>query len=77
MVLRALWALALLLGPAMAFDRLEQLTSGWQLENAGSPAVKLQNVSLPASVLPALHRAGVVGDPLWRWVAASGGAQAL
>lgn len=74
MVLRAVWALALLLGPAMAFDRLE-LARGWQLENAGSP-VKLQNVSLPASVLPALHKAGVVGDPLWRWVAASAGAQA-
>lgn len=65
MVLGALWVAAVLLVPAMAADRID-LANGWQLENAGSPAVKLQDVSLPASVLPALQRAGLVGDPLWR-----------
>ena len=66
MVLRTLLALAVLLGPAMALDRLV-LSGSWQLNNAGSPAVKLADVRLPASVLPALQRAGIVQDPLWRW----------
>lgn len=69
MVLRTLLCLAVLLGPAMALDRLDLSKSGWQLENAGSPAVNLAEVRLPASVLPALQRAGIVQDPLWRWVA--------
>ena len=67
MLLRALWALALLMVPASAFDRLD-LNNGWQIENAGSPSVKLQDFSLPASVLPALQQAGLIEDPLWRWV---------
>lgn len=70
MLLWALWVLALLVPSAAAADRLD-FNQGWQLENAGSPAVKVESLSLPASVLPALERAGLIGDPLWRWVSAS------
>jgi len=77
MVLRTLLCLAVLLGPAMALDRLDLSKSGWQLENAGSPAVNLADVRLPASVLPALHRAGIVQDPLWRWAEPGAGLPTL
>jgi len=40
---------------------------GWQLDNsAGFGNISLSGLRLPASVPQLLHRAGVVGDPLYR-----------
>lgn len=43
--------------------------AAWRLDNGrGYGNVSLEGFSLPAAALQLLHREGIVGDPLYRWV---------
>jgi len=52
---------------AMQVLRLHEIAD-WRLDNGqGFGNVSLDSVTLPATALELLHRAGIVGDPLHRW----------